>query len=73
MSGIKILAVIFIIAGAVGLAYGRFSFTKETHDAKIGPLEFSMEEKETVNIPQWVGIGAIGAGVLMLFLDRRSA
>jgi hypothetical protein len=67
MSTNKIVALVLIIAGALGLAYGKFSYTKETHDAKIGPVEFSVKDKETVNIPVWAGIGAIviGAGLLL--------
>jgi hypothetical protein len=67
MSTNKIVALVLIIAGALGLAYGKFSYTKETHDAKIGPLELSVKDKETVNIPVWAGIGAIviGAGLLL--------
>ena len=67
MSSTKIVAIVLIIAGVLGLAYGKFSYTKESHDAKVGPVEFSVKDKETVNIPQWAGIGAIviGAGVLL--------
>lgn len=71
MSAIKILAVLLIFGGVVGLAYGHFSFTKETHDARIGPFEFEITEKETVHIPDWVGAAAIGSGVLLLLFDRR--
>ena len=68
MNSTKIIAIVLILAGALGLAYGHFSYTKETHDAKVGPVEFSVKDKETVNIPQWAGIGAIvvGAGLLLL-------
>ena len=68
MSPTKIVAIVLIIAGVLGLAYGKFSYTKETHDAKVGPVEFSVKDKETVNIPQWAGIGAIviGAGLLLV-------
>jgi hypothetical protein len=59
MSPTKIIAIVLIIAGVIGLAYGRFTYTKETHDAKIGPIEMSVKDKETVNVPQWAGIGAI--------------
>jgi len=62
MNAMKMLGVILLLAGALGLAYGSFSYTKETHDAKIGPLEMSVEEKERVNIPKWAGIGAILLG-----------
>jgi drug/metabolite transporter (DMT)-like permease len=67
MSSTKIIAIVLIIAGVLGLAYGGFSYTKETHDAKIGPLELSVKDKERVNIPVWAGVGAIviGAGLLL--------
>ncbi|MDP1534713.1 MAG: hypothetical protein Q8N44_07260 [Rubrivivax sp.] len=72
MNGIKMTALILIVAGALGLAYGSFSFTKETHQAKIGPLELSVKEKQTVNVPVWAGIGAIViGGALLLFGGKR--
>jgi drug/metabolite transporter (DMT)-like permease len=72
MSSTKIIAIVLIVAGALGLAYGKFSYTKETHDAKVGPIELSVKDKETVNIPQWAGIGAIviGAGLLLVGAKR---
>ena len=68
MSPTKIIAVVLIIAGVLGLAYGKFTYTKETHDAKVGPIEFSVKDKETVNVPVWAGVGAIviGAGILLV-------
>jgi uncharacterized membrane protein len=71
MAGRQIIAVILIVGGVLGLLYGGFSYTKETHEAKIGPLQFSIKEKETVNIPVWAGIAAIGAGVLVLLIGGR--
>ena len=53
-------------AGILGLAYGKFSYTKETHDAKVGALELSFKEKQTVNIPAWAGVAAIAAGAVLL-------
>ena len=67
----QIIAIILIILGTLGLAYGSFSYTKETHEAKIGPLQFSVQEKETVNIPVWAGVGAIGIGVILLVAGRK--
>ena len=72
MNAIKMFGVILLIAGALGLAYGSFSYTKETHDAKIGPLEMSVQEKERVNIPKWAGIGAILLGGALLVVDSRA-
>jgi hypothetical protein len=71
MNTTKIIAIVLIIAGALALAYGQFSFTKETHQAKIGPLELSVKEKETVNIPVWLGGGAIALGVVLLVAGGR--
>lgn len=71
MGAMRILGVLLILGGVAGLAMGRFTFTRETHDARIGPLEFSVKEKETVHIPDWAGAAAIAGGVLLLVLDRR--
>mgnify|MGYP003465504188 CR=1 FL=1 len=71
MSPLKIVALLLIVGGIVGLVYGGFTYTKSTHDAKIGPLEFSIKDKETVNIPVWAGVGAIVAGGVLLFVRRR--
>jgi hypothetical protein len=71
MSGLRILGLILILGGVAGLMYGRFSYISETHDAKIGPLEFSVQEKETVHIPDWLGAGAIVAGALLLVAGRK--
>jgi TRAP-type C4-dicarboxylate transport system permease small subunit len=68
MNSIKIAAIALIVAGALGLAYGGFSYTKETHSGKLGPIELSITEKQTVNVPLWMGVGAIVfGGVLLVF------
>jgi TRAP-type C4-dicarboxylate transport system permease small subunit len=72
MSAVRIVAVLLIVAGILGLVYGGFSYTKETHEAKLGPLELSLKDKETVNVPVWAGVGAIMTGGLLLFLPRKS-
>jgi hypothetical protein len=71
MNALKIFAVVLIGAGILGLVYRGFSYTKETHDAKLGPLELSVAEKEHVEIPVWAGIGAIVAGGLILLVGQR--
>jgi uncharacterized membrane protein len=69
----RILAILLIVGGVAGFAYGQFSYTKETHDAKIGPIELSMKEKETVHVPEWMAAAALASGVLMLVFDRKQA
>ena len=71
MNGIKILAIVLIVAGLLGLAFQQFSFTRETAQAKLGPLELSVKEKETVNVPLWASLGAIGVGVVLLVAGGR--
>jgi len=71
MGATKIIGVILIVAGVLGLVYGGFSFTKDTHQAKLGPIEFAVKEKETVNVPTWAGIGAIAVGVVLLIIKPR--
>jgi TRAP-type C4-dicarboxylate transport system permease small subunit len=72
MSGLKIAAIVLIVAGALGLAYGSFTYTKETHQAKLGPFELSVKDKETVNVPIWLSVGAIVVGgALLIFGGKR--
>jgi hypothetical protein len=72
MNAVKIMGIVLIVAGIVGLLYGNFSYTKETHDIKLGPLEMSVKEKETVNVPVWAGVGAIlGGGALLLYASKQ--
>lgn len=71
MTPIRIAAIALIIAGVLALAYGGFSYTKDTTAVKVGPLELSVKEKETVNVPMWAGIGAIVVGGLLLVMGSR--
>ena len=72
MSTLRIMATVLIVAGIVALLYGKFSYTKETHDIKLGPLEMSVAEKQTVNVPVWAGVLAIvGGGVLLLYGSKK--
>ena len=71
MNAAKVAGIVLIVAGTLGLVYGGFSYTKEKHDVKLGPLEFSVVEKETVNVPVWAGAGAIAIGVVLLLIGRK--
>ena len=66
MTPVRIVGIVLVVAGALALAYGGFSYTKETHQAKLGPIELSVKEKQTVNVPQWAGLGSIALGVVLL-------
>jgi hypothetical protein len=71
MNGIKMVAIGLIVAGALALIYGGFSYTKDTTAVKIGPLELSVKEKKTVNVPIWAGAGAVLLGGLLLVMGGK--
>jgi uncharacterized membrane protein len=71
MNAIKMVAIVLIVGGVLGLVYGGFSYTKETHEAKLGPIELSVKDKQTVNVPVWAGVGAIVIGGALLLLGGK--
>lgn len=72
MNSVKMVAIVLMIAGALGLIYGGFSYTRSTQEAKVGPLELTVQDKRQVNVPVWVGVGAIVlGGVLLVLSDRK--
>lgn len=73
MNAVKVLAIVLIVGGILGLMYGGFSYTKQTHETTVGPVELSIKDKRTVNVPVWAGVAAIVAGgALLLFGSKRS-
>jgi hypothetical protein len=70
MNAVRILAIVLIVAGGLGLLYGSFTYTKDTHEAKLGPIELSIKDTQTVNVPVWAGVGAIVAGVILLLVRK---
>jgi len=73
MNFYTVVAILLILAGIAGLVYGQFSYTKETHEAQVGPLELSVKDQKTVDIPVWLGAGAVvvGAGMLVFRIVAR--
>lgn len=71
MSGVKMLAIALIVAGVLGLAYGGFSYTKDTSQAKLGPIELTVKDKQTLSVPIWVSVAVIVVGGGMLVLENK--
>ena len=67
----KMIAIVLLVAGTLGLIYGGFSYTKDTTVVKMGPLEITAKEKQTVNVPLWLGIGAVAIGGLLLVFGGK--
>jgi uncharacterized membrane protein YdcZ (DUF606 family) len=73
MNSRKIAGIALVVAGVLGLLYGSFSYTRDSHMAQLGNLEMTVRDTETVNIPRWAGIAALVAGGLLLFLPMRKS
>jgi hypothetical protein len=73
MNATKVGAIALVVAGVLGLMYGKFTYTKDTHEARLGAIELSVKDQQTVNVPVWAGAGAIAiGGILLLFQIKRS-
>lgn len=72
MNPVKVIAIVLIVGGILGLLYGGFSYSKDTTVVKLGPIEVSAKERQTVNVPMWAGVGAIVVGGLLLVFARKS-
>jgi TRAP-type C4-dicarboxylate transport system permease small subunit len=70
MNAVRLLAIVLIVAGTLGLVYGGFTYTKDTQKAQLGSLELSIKDTKTVNVPIWAGVGAIVAGGILLLVRK---
>ena len=71
MNLVRIVGVGLIVAGLLGIVFSSFSFTKETHEIKLGPIELAVKEKQSVNIPLWASVGAIVIGGVLLVVGGK--
>jgi drug/metabolite transporter (DMT)-like permease len=71
VTGRQLAGVFLLVLGTIALVYRGFSYTTESHDARIGPLEIHVSERERVSVPAWVGATAIAAGAVLLVVGRR--
>ena len=71
MNPVKVIAIVLMVGGMLDLVYGGFGYTKGTTVVKLGPLEVSAKERQTVNVPMWVGVGAIVVGGLLLIFGTK--
>lgn len=73
MNPLRIIALVLLAAGILALVYGGFTYTKKTHKASVGPFDFAVQEKETVNVPVWAGVGAVVVGGALLLVGRKKS
>jgi len=67
----KVAAIVLILGGILGLVYGGFTYTRETHETRIGPIELSLKDKQTVSVPVWAGVAAIVVGAALLLIGPK--
>ena len=73
MNTVKLIAIVLMVVGLLGASYGGFSYTKQPHEANIGPLKLQVVEQERVNIPLWLGLGIAVAGAVLLVAGSRKS
>jgi hypothetical protein len=71
MNTARVVAIVLIVGGVLALLYGGFSYTKDTTAVKLGPIELTVKEKQTVNVPMWAGVAAVVAGGLLLVFGSK--
>jgi drug/metabolite transporter (DMT)-like permease len=71
MTGLRILGIALIVLGIAGLVHDQFSYTRKSHDADLGIVKLSIKEKETINVPAWIGVAGIAAGAVLLLVGRK--
>jgi uncharacterized membrane protein len=62
----RIIGIVVLVLGVLALAYGGFSYTKERTAVKVGPVELTVKDKESVNVPVWAGVAAVVVGGLLV-------
>ena len=73
MNAIKIMAIVLIVGGALGLAYGGFTYTRRTHEAQMGPISMTVQDRQTVAVPLWAGIAAVVIGGALLLVPAKKS
>ena len=73
MNAARITGIVLIVLGLAGFFTGGFSFTKDTTAAKVGPIQLTVKEKESVNIPQWLSLGAVVLGAVVLVVGFKKS
>jgi hypothetical protein len=73
MSPAKVVGIILVVVGLAGFFTGGFSFTRDRTAAKIGPLELTVKDTESIDIPKWLSLGAVALGAVLLVAGFRKS
>jgi hypothetical protein len=67
----RILGIVLIVLGAIGLAYGGITYTRRRDTVRLGPMSATLRQKETIPISPVLGGIAIAAGIGLLLVGGR--
>ena len=67
----RIVAIVLIAAGVLALAYGGFTYKKETHDVRVGPVGIAVTEKKRMDVPVWAGAALVVVGTGLLLMKKK--
>ena len=70
MTPLRIGAFLLVVLGALGLAYGKFSYTEKSRETKLGPIEFTLKDQKTIRVPPWLGVSLIVIGGIVLLVAK---
>jgi hypothetical protein len=71
VNAVRLAGIVLIAASLIALSYGGFSYTKDTEEAKLGPIELTVRENRTVDIPMWAGLLGIAIGAALVFYGSK--
>lgn len=63
--------IIVIVLGILLTVFSGISLKKEDTIVEVGNVELTQEKEEDVNWPQWIGVVAIAAGVIIFVVGRK--
>ena len=67
----KIVGVVLIVIGIIGLAYGGITYTRREKAIDLGPVEVTTEKRETIPLPPVLGGLALAGGIVLLIAGSR--
>jgi len=68
----KLVGLILIVIGIVGLAYGGITWTQRDQVMDVGPVHVTHDKTKSLPLPPIVGGLALAAGVALLVSARRA-
>jgi hypothetical protein len=66
LTGMRAIAIVLIVLGVLGLAYGGLSWTRRDTVVDAGPIEITADKRESLPIPPIAGGALLVVGLVLL-------